>query len=400
MRKAHEGQPSGLVLAVGVFGIITTEIGLIGVLPEVAARCGVNLSEAGLLVGVFALVVAVSGPFGVLVASRFNRKTILLLTMAVFVLSNLVFAASDSFPLLMVFRILPAILHPVFFSVTLAMATSLAPPGKETGAAARVFAGVTVGFAFGVPAMAYLASQYSLPLAFTATAGVNALALAGIALWVPSSPPEERLTYGRQLQILRRPQLWLQVVTTTLIFAAMFSAYSYFADYLGHVGGVPASIVSALLMVFGVIMIGGNFAFAALIKRSLRATVFGFLGAYILLYLAIYTAAPSAWALSLLVIPWGLIHSGGLLLGQSLISRQSEDAPVFGNSLFVSASNIGITLGSTLSAAQIALTGTRSIAFTGIAITLAAAITALISSTLQAKAHRTLTTTETETELV
>lgn len=364
----------GAALSLGVFGIISTEIGIVGVLPELAARAGVSVAQAGLLVGVFALVVAVTGPFGVLVASRFSRKSVLLVTMAVFTLANVVFAVSASFPVLVIFRILPALLHPIFFAVSLATAVALAAPGRETAATARVFAGVTVGFAFGVPAMSFLASEASLGVAFGAAALVSASAFFGILRWVPRSPAEERLSYGSQLRILRRPQVWVQLVTIVLLFAAMFSGYSFFADYLGAVAGVPAATVSVLLLVFGVVMIGGNFLFAALIQRSLRATLLGFLLAYIALYAALYAAAPSAWLVSLLVLPWGLVHSGGLILGQTLIARESADAPVFGNSLFVSASNIGIALGSALGAAQIAQAGTLSVVWVGVG----AALTALV----------------------
>lgn len=371
------------MLALGVFSIITTEIGIVGVLPELADRADVSISQAGLLVSVFALVVAVSGPFGVLAASRFNRKTVLLLSMAVFALANIVYAFSESFPVLVVFRIVPALLHPIYFAVALTAASALAQPGKETSAAARVFTGVTVGFAFGVPAMAFLASSASVPAAFCIAALVNVLAFIGIALWVPTMPSEEHLSYGRQVQILRRPQLWLQLTVVTLVFAVMFSTYSYFADYLGGVSGIPSLTIGGLLMLFGLVMVAGNLAFAQLIKRGLLATLLWFLGGYLLLYLVMYAAAPSAWAMSLLVIPWSLLHSGGLLLGQSLIARESTDAPTFGNSLFVSSSNIGITLGSALGALQIAVAGTRSLVFVGIGAVLLALLTVGVSQTIR-----------------
>lgn len=380
------GFVASALLALGVFSIITTEIGIVGVLPELADRADVSISQAGLLVGVFALVVAVSGPFGVLAASRFDRKTVLLLTMAVFALANIVYAFPVSFPVLVAFRIVPALLHPVFFAVALTAATALAPRGKEAGAAARVFTGVTVGFAFGVPAMAFLASSASVTVAFSIAALVNVLAFIGIALWVPKMPPEEHLSYGKQLRILRRAQLWLQLTIATLVFAVMFSSYSYFADYLGGVSGVSSLTIGALLMLFGLVMIAGNLAFAQLIKRGLLATLLWFLGGYLVLYVVMYAVAPSAWAMSLLVIPWSLLHSGGLLLGQSLIARESTDAPTFGNSLFVSSSNIGITLGSALGALQIAAAGTRSLVFVGMGAALLALLAVGISHTIRKRA--------------
>ena len=45
------------ILMFGVFGIINTEMGIIGILPHIAQHFSVNIVEAGLLVSLFALVV-------------------------------------------------------------------------------------------------------------------------------------------------------------------------------------------------------------------------------------------------------------------------------------------------------------------------------------------------------
>lgn len=86
-----------IFLALGVFGIITTEMGIIGVLPQAADRFHITASKAGWLVSVFALVVAVSGPFLTLLASGLNRKYILLLAVLMFAVSNTVYAYTVHF---------------------------------------------------------------------------------------------------------------------------------------------------------------------------------------------------------------------------------------------------------------------------------------------------------------
>ena len=42
------------ILAVGVFGILNTEMGVIGILPAISEAFGVTVSKAGLLVSLFA----------------------------------------------------------------------------------------------------------------------------------------------------------------------------------------------------------------------------------------------------------------------------------------------------------------------------------------------------------
>ncbi|WP_146737775.1 MFS transporter, partial [Bacillus tropicus] len=132
-----------LFLALGVFGIITTEMGIIGVLPQVADRFHISASKAGWLVSIFAFIVAVSGPFLTLLASGINRKVILLLAVLMFAVSNAVYAYTAHFSVMLAFRIIPALCHPVFFSVALAAAARLVPAGQSGKAVTKVFSGIT-----------------------------------------------------------------------------------------------------------------------------------------------------------------------------------------------------------------------------------------------------------------
>lgn len=104
-----------MILALGVFGIITTEMGMIGVLPQVTQKFQITAAQAGWLVSLFAFIVAISGPFLTLLVSGMNRKWILVTAVFMFTISNLVYAYTTSFDIMLVFRILPAIFHPVFF---------------------------------------------------------------------------------------------------------------------------------------------------------------------------------------------------------------------------------------------------------------------------------------------
>ncbi|MGW6658376.1 MFS transporter [Rhodococcus sp. NPDC055024] len=354
------------VLALGVFGIITTEMGIIGVLPQVSDKFGITASDAGWLVGVFALVVAVTGPFTTLFTSGINRKTVLLVAIAVFAISNLVYATTSSFEVMFAFRIIPAVVHPVFFALALASAVRLVPPEEATTAVTKVFAGVTVGFAFGVPLTSYLAENFTVSTAFVFGAVVNVLAFFGILTLLPSTPVTQRISYGAQVGILRRPRVWLTILSVTFVFAAMFSVYGYFAEYLGGVTGMSGSWISAMLLAFGVVMIFGNFVFGAMLGKNVVRTVVAFPLLYIVVYVVIYLVGPYFAAMTVAVLVWGMVHSGGLVVSQSWMGRDSVDAPEFGNSLFISFSNLGITLGTATGGLFLSHLGTRQLVWAGV----------------------------------
>ncbi|MGG4396936.1 MFS transporter [Paenibacillus thiaminolyticus] len=367
-----------IVLAIGVFSIITTGMGIVGVLPQVAHKFHISASQAGWLVSIFAFVVALSGPFLTLLASGMNRKTILLIAVLMFAISNVVYAFTTHFGVMLAFRIIPALFHPVFFSVALVTAAKLVPPEKSGNAVTKVFSGITVGFAFGVPLTSYLAAKISMEAAFLFGAAVSAIAFVGIFAWLPSLPAQRKMSYGKQLGILRKPQLWLNIAAVIFIFAAMFSTYSYFAQYLGQVTRMNGAWISIMLMAFGIIMIWGNFLFGGWLQKSVTKTVILFPLLFTAIYLLMFFFGPYFVPMAVIVLMWGTIHSGGLIVSQTWLARESKEAPEFGNSLFVSFSNLGITIGAAIGGCIISEMGIHQLMWSGIAFALLAFILILI----------------------
>ncbi|OMD98521.1 arabinose ABC transporter permease [Paenibacillus odorifer] len=361
-----------IILALGVFGIITTEMGIIGVLPQVTQKFNISTSQSGWLVSIFALVVAISGPFLTLLASGINRKIILLTAVLIFAISNIVYAYTTMFEVMLIFRIIPAIFHPVFFSVALVTAAQLVPPEKSTKTVTKVFAGITVGFAFGVPLTSYLANKISLEVAFLFGAVVSIIAFLGILAWLPSMPVKEKMSYGKQLGILRKPLLWLNIVAVIFIFAAMFSVYSYFAEYLGQVTHMNGSWISIMLMAFGIIMIFGNFLFGSLLHKGITKTVIMFPLLYAVTYLFVYYLGSYFLPMVVIIIIWGAVHSGGLIVSQAWLTTEAKEAPEFGNSLFISFSNLGITIGTAIGGWVIFHAGIHQLIWIGIMFSLLA----------------------------
>lgn len=366
------------ILAIGVFGIITTEMSIVGVLPQIAQKFEVSTAQAGLLVSIFALVVAISGPFLILLVSGINRKLLLLTTIFIFVISNIYYAYTTHFEIMLIFRIIPAALHPLFFSIALVTAANLVPPEKSSRAVTKVFMGITVGFALGVPLTSYLTEQFSLEIAFLFGAIVNAVAFIGILILLPSMPVKEKMSFGKQVGILRKTELWLNIGAVVFIFAAMFSVYSYFAEYLAKVTHMNGSLISIMLLIFGVIMILGNSLFGFLLQRNMLKTVIFFPVLYLFVYLFVYYLGSYFVPMIFMVFIWGIVHSGGLIISQAWLISEAKEAPEFGNSLFVSFSNLGITLGTSFGGWFISQLGIHQLIWSGIIFSLLSFVLILI----------------------
>jgi len=366
------------ILAVGVFGIITTEMSIVGVLPQIARKFEISTAQSGLLVSIFALVVAISGPFLILLVSGVNRKLLLLTTIFIFAISNIFYAYTTHFEVMLIFRIIPAALHPLFFSIALVTAANLVPPEKSGRAVSKVFLGVTVGFALGVPLTSYLAEQFSLEIAFLFGVIVNAVAFIGILILLPSMPVKEKMSFGKQVGILRKTELWLNIGTVIFIFAAMFSVYSYFAEYLAKVTHMNGSSISIMLLIFGVIMILGNFLFGFLLQKNMLKTVILFPVLYLFVYLFVYYLGSYFVPMIFMVFIWGIVHSGGLIVSQAWLISEAKESPEFGNSLFVSFSNLGITLGTSFGGWFISQLGIQQLIWSGFIFSLLSLVLILI----------------------
>lgn len=203
----HAGNAGGLlvfILTAGVFGIINTEMGVVGILPQIAETFRISVPDAGWTVGLFALIVALSAPVMPMLFSRVNRRTVMLLALGTFTLSNLVSAFTDSFTVVLIARAIPAFLHPVYVSMAFTVAAASAGKAGAPRAVARVFIGVSAGMVLGVPVTSFIASMASFSMAMLFFAAVNAVVLVATLLFVPSLPVRERLSYGTQLGVLKR----------------------------------------------------------------------------------------------------------------------------------------------------------------------------------------------------
>ncbi|NJP51457.1 MFS transporter [Streptomyces sp. SBST2-5] len=357
-----------LALAVGAFGIGTTEFVMMGLLPDVAADLGTSIPGAGHLVSAYALGVVVGAPLLAAATARMPRRRVLIGLMALFVAGNALSALAPDHGWLLAARFLSGLPHGAFFGVGAVVAADLVTPDRKARSVSLMFLGLTLANVVGVPLATLMGQHLGWRTTFLAVCAIGLAAIASLALLIPAadSPTAPRTGLRGELTALRSLPVWLALGTTVAGFGALFAAYSYIAPMLTGAAGYGESTVTLLLALFGVGATAGNLLGGRLADRSLRATLFGGL-ASLTVVLALFpllmrTQATAAAAVVLLGL--AAFVTGSPL--QLMVMEKAASAPSLASSANQAAFNLanaggawigGLALAAGLGATSPALAG-------------------------------------------
>lgn len=334
--------------ALGFLAVITTEFGIIGILPQVAKQYEISIDKAGWLLGAFALVIALTGPFMTLLASGFDRKKVMLTAISIFLVTGIVSSFSPPFWLLMLVRILPAFLQPVYIATALSVAVAKGNKQNGNEMMSIVFSGVAIAMVTTVPFATWIASVCTWEYSFIVQSIISAVALLAIYLVLPSIPVMERKSYGSQLKILTKPTFIVSTLMNFFMISAWFSTYSYFAEYLNKAKEMDDIMVSYMLFVFGIIGVLANWAAGKMLGRNVVKTAAFFLSGTILVPILLHFSGENTFVTIIVIGLWGFLYSPSFLNASTYMISSAPEAMAFANSLATSFGNLGITLGTTV----------------------------------------------------
>jgi len=296
-----------LALAVGAFGIGTTEFVIMGLLPEVADDLHVSIPTAGHLVSAYALGVVIGAPLLAAVTARLSRRTVLIGLMALFVAGNVLSAFAANYDYLLAARFLSGLPHGAFFGVGAVVATTMVAPERKARSVSLMFLGLTVANVVGVPAATLMGQHLGWRATFLGVSVIGLVAIASLALLIPHDHAQAPKAGLRgELAALRSLPVWLALGTTVAGFGALFSAYSYITPMLTDAAGFADGSVTLLLALFGVGATAGNLMGGRLADRSLRGTLFGGLTSLAVVLALFPLLMTTEWTAALAVVLLGM----------------------------------------------------------------------------------------------
>ena len=362
------------ILTIGVFGILNTEMGFIGILPNIANHFSVSVSTAGWVVSIFAIGVAISAPTMPLLFSGINRKKVMIVVLSVFVVGNIISIFTSNFTVLLIARIIPALFHPVYVSLAFSAAADSVSKEEAPKAVSKIFIGVSAGMVVGVPTVSFIASVSNLQLAMAFFAIVNVLVLIATLLFVPSMPVKEKISYGTQLKVLKKTVTWLSIIIVILLNSAVFGVYSYLADYLQTVTNIAANITSLMLFIYGAANIIGNILAGRLLTINPIKTILSLPFLLGIVYIIQFFMGYLTFAMVIIILLWGILAGISANITQYVVTSAAPEAPDFANGLFLSSANIGTTIGTAVGGLFISIMGTQYVILVGLLSVILSAI--------------------------
>ncbi|MFD1151467.1 MFS transporter [Saccharothrix hoggarensis] len=332
-------------LFLGAFVMGSAELIVVGILNLIAGDMNVSIGTAGSLVTSYALGISIGGPILTAVTIKFARKQLLQISLAAYILGNVLAVVATSFGLLLFARVLTGSLHGLFIGVAFAVGVGMMPPEKMGKAISFIFGGVAVSTALGVPLGTLIGQNWGWEASFVAIilTGVATLVLALTV--IPSVPNSGVGGFGAQAKHALAPKVLAVLGLGFLIMGGQFAGLTYLQPFLADITGISGSTIAIFLLVYGIANAVGTFLGGAAADKNASATIV--IGGIVLVLTigALYFAGSNPVVAAIALFAWGIVGFGIVPSIQYRVVSLAGPGRDFAATLPASAVTAGIAVG-------------------------------------------------------
>ncbi|AVQ33581.1 MFS transporter [Staphylococcus muscae] len=338
------------MLSIFIVGMV--EMVVAGIMSLMSADLHISEAWIGQLVTVYAFTFALTGPILVKLTERYAPKPVLLVTIAVFIIGNMMIALSPNFIVLVIGRILSSAAAALIVVKILAITSFLSEPHKRGRMLGIVYTGFSASNVFGVPIGTLIGDWLGWRFTFGLISFVGLLVTILLTIYLPRelhmNIHTHNSTSNNQPNVHSKKEIIKLLAVTFILLTANSIAYIYINPLILS-GGHTLQYVSLALLVIGVAgMLGTSMGGYFTDKLSFKTwLIFSSLA-----FAVILTLLNQLWATSILLLitlfAWHIIEwSTNPAVQSGLISQVHGDHSQV-MSWNMSALNAGIGLGALL----------------------------------------------------
>lgn len=371
----RQAAPALFALAVAGFLAVTTEMLPVGLLPRIGEAFAISESVSGLLVGLYAVMVALLAVPLTSLTQRLPRKPLLLTTLAGYAVSNAAVAVAPSFAIVAVGRTLGGVTHALFFSLLIGYAPRLVSPAHLGRSLALVSGGTTAGLVLGAPLSTSLGTAFGWRTPFVVLAAASVLTCLLVARLLPRVARE-----GDAFRPQRSGRRALAAVSASnaVTFLGQFSLYT-FISVLFLTSGFSHVLIGPLLLVCGMCGLAGLWYVGRNIDRRPRRTAVVVFAACIGAIVALGLSWPMGVGVVVAAAVWNGAFGGVPALFQAGSVRTRAVSPEMAGAWTNATANAGIAGGAVLGSGVLGVAGVSALPWVSVALLVAALVLVMLS---------------------
>ena len=345
MKTGIKGWLPVIGLAFSTFIFNTSEFIPIGLLSDIAADFSITESNAGMLITVYAWVVALASLPLMLTFAKTENKRLMLGITALFIVSQVLSGISKDFYMLMISRIGVACAHAIFWSIVTPYAVRIAPEGKKSAALSIIVCGSSIAMIVGMPIGRTIGLLMGWRATFLVIGAAAAVIFLFLAFLLPKAPSDSSISLRKLPVLIKSPALLSIYLITVIAITGHFTAYSYIEPFLAQTAGLSETWITLILTIFGFVGLAGSFLFAKCYDAHRKLfIVFAVCGLCVSM-LMLQVMSFSLVSVILLCVFWGTAINFYNLAFQSEIIRNAPQGSAVAMSIYSGIYNMGIGSG-------------------------------------------------------
>ncbi len=357
----RQSLPGLLSLALASCLAVTTEMLPVGLLPDIGAAFAVPDSVTGLLVGLYAVMVAALAVPLTVVTTRFARKPLLLTTVAGYALSNALVATAPVFAVVAVGRTVGGVTHALFFSLVIGYAPRLVSRAHVGRALALAGSGGSAGLVLGVPLLTTLGTATGWRVSFAVLAALSVLTFVLVGRLLPRVRHEPASRGPRQGG---RGPLVAVATSNMLVFLGQFTVYTFISLVLLTSGVSPAFLGPILLVCGACGLLGLWYAGRGLDRKPGRTAVV-IVGVAMGGVVILGSTWPTLVAVLIATAVWSAAFGGVPSIYQTCAVRTHAMPPERAGAWINATANVGIAGGAAIGAGLLETAGLSTLPWVG-----------------------------------